>query len=76
MHAPERLLYTSRFDSPGFVEPFLAFVRVDFDDLGCGKTRVALTQQDYPSAAERNEQEQGWPRFLDQLAKLLDTRPW
>ena len=67
---PERLVYTCRFEGGGVLEPDM-LVTVDFHDLGAGKTRLVLEQSGYRSQKNRDEQEQGWPAFLDQLAKLL-----
>ena len=35
------------------------------------KTRLVLEQSGYRERKNRDEQEQGWPAFLDQLAKAL-----
>jgi uncharacterized protein YndB with AHSA1/START domain len=46
-------------------------VTIELHDLGGGKTRLVLEQSGYRERRNRDEQEQGWPAFLDQLAKLL-----
>ncbi len=67
---PERLVYGCRFEGGGVLEP-VTNVTIDFHDLGAGKTRLVLEQSGYRERKNRDEQEQGWPAFLDQLAKLL-----
>ena len=70
LRPPERLAYTCRFEGGGVLEPEMR-VTVELQDLGGGKTRVVLEQSGYRSQKNRDEQEQGWPAFLDQLAKRL-----
>ncbi|MEN8161274.1 MAG: SRPBCC domain-containing protein [Myxococcota bacterium] len=70
LREPERLVYSCRFEGGGVVEPEMRVV-IDLDDAGGGKTRVRLAQTGYRSRQNRDEQEQGWPLFLDQLAKLV-----
>ena len=68
---PERLVYTCRFEGGGVLEPDM-LVSLALHDLGDGKTRLVLQQSGYRERQNRDEQERGWPAFLDQLAKLLD----
>ena len=70
---PERLVYTCRFEGGGVLEPDM-LVSLGFHDLGDGKTRLVLEQSGYRERENRDEQERGWPAFLDQLGKLL-ARP-
>src|SRR5262249_40950811 len=67
---PERLVYTCRFDFPDFEEDE-TLVTVEFQDRG-QRTNVILVQEGYRSAEHRDQHQQGWPGFLDQLAKCLD----
>ena len=67
---PERLVYSCRFEGGGVLEPEM-LVSLELHDLGAGKTRLVLEQAGYRSRQNRDEQEQGWPAFLDQLAKTL-----
>jgi len=68
---PERLVYSCRFEGGGVLEPDM-LVRVDLEDLGGGKTRLVLEQSGYRERKNRDEQERGWPSFLDQLAALVE----
>jgi uncharacterized protein YndB with AHSA1/START domain len=72
LRAPGRLVYSCRFEGGGVLEPDM-LVTIDLHDLGGGKTRLALEQTGYRERKNRDEQEQGWPAFLDQLARLLDV---
>jgi PhnB protein len=69
----ERLVYTSRFEGGGVLEPDM-LVTLEFRDGGAGKSRLVVEQSGYRSRKNRDEQEQGWPAFLDQLGKLLARR--
>ena len=66
----ERLVYTCRFEGGGVLEPEM-LVTLAFHDAGDGKSRVVLEQAGYRERKNRDEQEQGWPAFLDQLDRLL-----
>jgi len=70
LRAPERLVYSCRFEGGGVLEPQM-LVTIELHDLGAGKTRLVLEQTGYRELENRDEQEQGWPAFLDQLAKVL-----
>jgi uncharacterized protein YndB with AHSA1/START domain len=67
---PERLVYTCRFEGGGVLEPDM-LVTIELRDAGGGKTSLRLEQSGYRERKNRDEQEQGWPAFLDQLSKLL-----
>ncbi len=69
----ERIVYSCRFEGGGVLEPEM-LVSIELHDLGAGKTRLVLEQTGYRERKNRDEQEQGWPAFLDQLAKLLEVR--
>jgi len=66
----ERIVYSCRFEGGGVLEPEM-LVTIELHDLGAGKTRLVLEQTGYRDRKNRDEQEQGWPAFLDQLAKVL-----
>ena len=70
LEAPERLVYSCRFEGGGVTEPDMRVV-IELQDLGAGKTRLSLAQTGYRSRENRDGHEQGWPAFLDQLEKLL-----
>lgn len=67
---PGRLVYGCRFEGGGVLEPDME-VRIELHALGAGKTRLVLEQSGYRARANRDEQERGWPAFLDQLAKAV-----
>lgn len=69
VRAPERLVYTCRFEGAGVREPDM-LVTIDLHDVA-GRTRLVVTQEGYRERLNRDEQERGWPAFLDQLEKLL-----
>lgn len=71
LRATERLVYDCRFEGGGVLEPDM-LVTIDLHDLGAGKTRLVLEQSGYRSRNNRDEQEQGWPAFLDQLARRIE----
>jgi uncharacterized protein YndB with AHSA1/START domain len=66
----ERLAYTCRFEGGGVLEPEM-LVTLSFHDAGDGKSRLVLEQAGYRERENRDEQEKGWPAFLDQLDQLL-----
>jgi uncharacterized protein YndB with AHSA1/START domain len=66
----ERLVYSCIFGSPDFVAPFETIVTVELHDLG-DRTRVVVQGDGYPRAEDRDGHQQGWPAFLDLLAKLF-----
>jgi len=71
---PERLVYTCRFehDQVDFDMPDdECIVRVTFEAVPEG-TRVVLVQEGYTVESQRDEQQNGWPAFLDMLARLVE----
>lgn len=73
---PSRLVYTCsfecdecEFDMPG--EEML--VTVELEDLG-EQTRVVVRQEGYLKESDRDDQQNGWPGFLDHLAKFVAAR--
>lgn len=73
LEPPHRIAYTCRFEGGGVLEPDMR-VEIALAAAGAEKTRLVLTQTGYRERKNRDEQEQGWPAFLDQLAKLLAKR--
>jgi uncharacterized protein YndB with AHSA1/START domain len=73
---PESLVYSCRFedDEVDFEMPKEeTIVRVRFDIVPDG-TRMTLIQEGYGSAAHRDQQQNGWPGFLDNLGRLTEGR--
>ena len=71
MTRPEKLVMTCRFDFPGLEEDE-TILTVEF--LGRGnQTLLIIVQAGYRHAANRDNHQQGWPGFLDQLATYLAT---
>ena len=68
---PERLVQTCRFDFPG-VAPEETLLTIEFHERG-RQTLVVVKQEGYRNAATRDNHQQGWPGFLDQLAKRLGS---
>jgi uncharacterized protein YndB with AHSA1/START domain len=71
---PERLVYTCRFlhDEVDFDMPDdECIVRVTFESVP-GGTRLILVQEGYTVESQRDEQQNGWPAFLDMLARLVE----
>lgn len=66
---PKRIVQTCGFDFPG-MPPEMTMLTIDFHARG-NQTLVVLLQEGYQSAAMRDNHQQGWPSFLDNLAKLL-----
>ncbi|MBI2827608.1 MAG: SRPBCC domain-containing protein [Planctomycetia bacterium] len=66
---PEKLVFTCRFDFPDFDEGE-TLVTVEFHERGA-RTLLVLIHEGYQKAEHRDQHEQGWPGFLDQLAKHL-----
>jgi uncharacterized protein YndB with AHSA1/START domain len=70
VEAPERLAYACRFGALPDTELHQTRVALELHDLG-EKTRLWLVQSGYPTRKDRDEQEAGWPKFLDHLAREL-----
>jgi uncharacterized protein YndB with AHSA1/START domain len=66
---PERIVMTCRFDFPDFDENE-TLLTVEFHDRG-KQTLLVILQEGYKDATHRDNHQQGWPGFLDQLAKHL-----
>jgi uncharacterized protein YndB with AHSA1/START domain len=66
---PERLVHTCRFEFPDFDEDE-TLLTVEFREQ-VGGTLLILVQEGYRHAEHRDNHQQGWPGFLDQLVKHL-----
>lgn len=66
---PEKLVHTCRFEFPDFDEAE-TLVTVEFLERG-QQTLLIITQQGYRHAVHRDNHQQGWPGFVDQLEGLL-----
>lgn len=66
---PERLVHTCRFDFPDFDEDE-TLVTIEFQDED-GRTKVTLVQEGYRHAEHRDNHQQGWSGFFDQLVQHL-----
>jgi uncharacterized protein YndB with AHSA1/START domain len=77
---PDRLVYTCRFEgihvhepTGALMEDYETMISVEFQELAASRTRVALRHEGYRGPEDRDRHQNGWPRFLDQLAKLLSA---
>ena len=68
---PERLVKTCRFEFPGLDEDE-TLLTIEFFERG-SRTLVVITQEGYRHAETRDNHQQGWPSFLDQLARQLES---
>ena len=71
---PERLVYTCRFEDNDVdfdMPKEETIVRVTFEVVSDG-TRMILIQEGYVNVTDRDGQQNGWPRFLDNLALLTE----
>jgi len=80
---PDRLVYTVRFegvhlqfkgghlDEPtgAAMERYETVITVAFHELASGGTRVVVTHAGYRTEEDRDRHREGWPRFLEQLAR-------
>ena len=74
---PNRLVYTCRFagvhlhEQTGEArEDYETVIKAEFHELSDERTRVAVTHAGYRSQEDRDRHQNGWPRFLAQLAKF------
>lgn len=74
---PARLVYTCHYEAEGcdFEMPTEEMVvTIAFEESGAG-TRVVLEQAGYLRVEDRDAQQNGWPSFLDTLARYLEGAP-
>jgi uncharacterized protein YndB with AHSA1/START domain len=74
---PDRLVYTCRFEgihvhepTGALMEDYETLISVEFQELHSSRARVVVRHEGYRSAEDRDRHRSGWPRFLDQLARL------
>lgn len=73
---PDRLVYTLRFEGLHLHEPtgeemetYETAITAAFEELPAGRTRVIVAHEGYRTVEDRDRHRNGWPRFLDQLAR-------
>lgn len=67
--APERLVYTFAWNTPGEENPE-TLVTVRFEDLG-NRTRMRFRQEPFADPANREGHRNGWSSSFDRLVDLL-----
>lgn len=77
---PDRLVYTLCFEgvhrherTGEEMETYETTITATFDELPAGRTRVIVTHEGYRTRHDRDRHQNGWPRFLDQLARYCAT---
>lgn len=72
---PQRLVYTLRFEGVHLHEPtgeqmekYETLITAEFQELPDRRTRVEVTHAGYRTPEDRDRHQNGWPRFLDELA--------
>jgi len=77
---PDRLVYTCRFEgihvhepTGALMEDYETLISVEFQELPGSRARVAVRHEGYRSTEDRDRHQNGWPRFLEQLAKLCSA---
>src|SRR5262245_43289795 len=77
---PERLVYTLRFEGEHDhertgedMETYDTIIMATFEALPSGQTRVIVDHDGYRTVEDRDRHRDGWPRFLDQLARYCAT---
>lgn len=73
IRAPERLVYTWRWESPGAPSgDATTLVTVEFTDAGATGTTVVLTHTGFPDGGARDQHGEGWRACLANLeARVL-----
>jgi uncharacterized protein YndB with AHSA1/START domain len=66
---PQRIVKTCLFEFPDFEENE-TLITLEFHERG-KQTLLVLLHEGYRTAEHRDQHQQGWPGFLDQLEKLL-----
>jgi len=84
---PDRLVYTARFegvhlqfqgvhlDEPtgAEMEQYETVITIEFQDLADARTRVLVTHIGYRTEEDRDRHREGWPRFLEHLARYCEA---
>jgi uncharacterized protein YndB with AHSA1/START domain len=85
---PDRLVYTLRFEGTHLqfagahldeptgseMEKYETVITVEFQELPSGWTRVVGTHGGYRNEEDRDRHQNGWPRFLEQLARYCESQ--
>jgi uncharacterized protein YndB with AHSA1/START domain len=69
VRAPERLVYTWRWERPE-MDVGETLVTVEFHDLG-GATEVIVTHELFPDEAARDRHQEGWSGCLARLGETV-----
>jgi len=77
---PDRLVYTLRFEGVHLheqtgeaMETYETVITATFHETPAGGTRVIVAHEGYRTSEDRDRHRNGWPRFLDQLARYCAT---
>ena len=77
---PDRLVYTVRFEgmhrherAGEDMEAYETVIAATFQEQPAGRTRVAVAHEGYRTREDADRHLNGWPRFLDQLARYCAT---
>lgn len=68
--APERLVYTWRWEPSGPMDAGETLVTVEFKERG-RDTEITLVHERLASEKERDEHQEGWTGCLDRLARVV-----
>src|SRR5262249_26572685 len=73
----DRLVYTCRFEgihvhepTGALMEDYETLITVEFEEFDGRRAQVSVHHEGYRSAEDPDRHQNGWPRFLDQLARL------
>jgi uncharacterized protein YndB with AHSA1/START domain len=70
---PRRLVFTSTMRMPdGSILD--TYMKVTFEEVEEGRTRMTILQSDFPTAERRDEFEGGWASILDGLGRVVAAR--
>ena len=69
---PHRLVYTTLYEFPDGRPPFETRVTVTFEARD-GATVLTILDTGYPNEEQRNDNESGWPMFLDAFERTLES---
>jgi uncharacterized protein YndB with AHSA1/START domain len=68
---PALLVYTWRWDTGPAASEAESLVRVEFDDLGNGRTEVTVTHDRFPIGHDPSPYRSGWDEGLEKLDALV-----
>jgi uncharacterized protein YndB with AHSA1/START domain len=69
---PTLLVYTWRWDSGPAVSDQESLVRVEFTDVGDGRTEVTITHDQFPPGHDTLPYSSGWEQGMDKLSALVE----